>query len=361
MDLINNFSEIFLSVWNKGILGVDIFQILIGIGIFLIFLIFRGLISKLIIKKLEIISKRTTNKLDDTFVKSLTGPARFLPIVIGFFIASYYMTFSSDGRELVDTINRTLITILIFWVIHQIIEPISYILSGLDKVLTRELIGWIIKSLKILIFILGLAAVLELWGIKIGPIIAGLGLFGVAVALGAQDLFKNLISGILVLVEKRFKIGDWILVEGIIEGIVEKIGFRSTVIRKFDKSIAIIPNFQFAENAVINISQTTNWIISWIINLQYDTTVDQLKKIRNEIEEYIKKNEDYKPDLGYAVRIDKFADSSIDMYIRCFTKTDDWDKWLAVKERLAIQIKQIVERNSASFAFPSQSIYVEKK
>ena len=98
---------------NKGIFGIDIFEILIGLGIFLIFLIFRGLISKLIIKKLEIISKRTTNKLDDTFVNSLIGPARFLPIVLGF-IASYYMTFSSDGREVVDTINRTLITILIF-------------------------------------------------------------------------------------------------------------------------------------------------------------------------------------------------------------------------------------------------------
>ena len=257
--------------------------------------------------------------------------------------------------------NRTLITIFIFWVMHQVIEPISYVLSGLNKILTRELIGWIIKSLKILIFILGLAAVLELWGIKIGPIIAGLGLFGVAVALGAQDLFKNLISGILVLVEKRFKIGDWILVEDIIEGIVEKIGFRSTVIRKFDKSIAIIPNFQFAENAVINISQTTNWIISWTINLQYDTTVEQLKSIRNQIEDYIKKHEDYKPELGYAVRIDKFAESSIDLYVRCFTQTDDWDEWLAVKERLAIQIKQIVESNKASFAFPSQSIYVEKK
>ena len=361
MELFNNFKSLFLSVWERGILGVDIFEILIGIGIFLIFLIFRGLISKLIIKKLEIISKRTTNKLDDTFVSSLIGPARFLPIVLGFFIASYYMTFSSEGREVVDTINRTLITILIFWVIHQIIEPVSYILSGLDKILTRELIGWIIKSLKILIFILGLAAVLELWGIKIGPIIAGLGLFGVAVALGAQDLFKNLISGILVLVEKRFKIGDWIAVEGIIEGIVEKIGFRSTTIRKFDKSLAIIPNFQFAENAVINISQTTNWIISWVINLQYDTTVDQLKTIRNEIEKYIIENEDFKPELGYAVRVDKFADSSIDMYIRCFTKTDDWDEWLAVKERLAISIKQIVEKNKASFAFPSQSIYVEKK
>ena len=128
MDIINNFSEIFLSVWNKGILGVDIFQILIGIAIFLVFLVFRGLISKLVIKKLEIISKRTTNKLDDTFVRSLEGPARFLPIVLGFFIASYYMTFSAEGRDVVDTINRTLITILIFWVIHQIIEPVSCLL-----------------------------------------------------------------------------------------------------------------------------------------------------------------------------------------------------------------------------------------
>ena len=291
----------------------------------------------------------------------MVGPARFLPIVLGFFFASYYMTFAENTRSFVDTINRTLITILLFWIIHQIIEPISYILSGLDKILTRELIGWIIKSLKILIFILGAAAVLELWGIKIGPIIAGLGLFGVAVALGAQDLFKNLISGILVLVEKRFRMGDWIRVDGIIEGVVEKIGFRSTVIRKFDKSLAIIPNFQFAENAVINVSQTTNWLISWIITLQYDTTVDQLKTIRNQIEEHINKSEDFDQSIGVAVRVDKFADSSIDMYVRCFSKTNSWNEWLKVKENLALSIKQIVETNKASFAFPSQSIYVEKK
>ena len=361
MDIFTNFSDLFVSVWSKGIRGVDIFQILIGIGIFFIFLIFRGIISKVIIKRLEAISKRTTNKLDDTFVHAMEGPARFLPIVLGFFIASYYMSFGEDARAVVDTINRTLITILIFWLIHQIVEPISYILSGLDKMLTRELIGWIIKSLKILIFILGLAAVLELWGIKIGPIIAGLGLFGVAVALGAQDLFKNLISGILVLVEKRFKIGDWILVEGIIEGIVEKIGFRSTVLRKFDKSLAIIPNFQFAENAVINISETTNWRIDWAITLQYDTTVDQLKKIRDEIENHINKSNDFDKAVGVAVRVEKFSDSSIDMRVRCFTTSNSFSTWLEVKEKLAIEIKQIVEGNKAGFAFPSQSIYIEKK
>ena len=361
MDIFKNFSALFVEVWEKGILGVDIFQILIGLGIFLIFLLFRGFISKIIISRLKKIAKKTTNKLDDTFVQAMEGPARFFPIVIGFFIASYYLEFSPESQSFIDNLNKSLITILIFWLIHQFIQPVSYLLGGLEKLLTKELIGWIVKAFKILIVILGAAAVLELWGIKIGPIIAGLGLFGVAVALGAQDLFKNLISGILVLVEKRFKVGDWIIVEDIIEGIVERIGFRSTVVRKFDKSIAIIPNFQFAENAVINISETTNWIISWVITLQYNTTVAQLKKIRDEIEKYITTHEDFKTSLGHAVRVDKFSDSSIDMYIRCFTVTDDWDEWLVVKERLAIEIKQIVEKNNASFAFPSQSIYVEKK
>ena len=361
MDIFENFSALFLEVWKKGILGIDIFQILIGLGIFLIFLLFRGFISKIIINRLKKIAKKTTNKLDDTFVQAMEGPARFFPIVIGFFIASYYLEFSPESQSFIDNVNKSLITILIFWLIHQFIQPVSYLLGGLEKLLTKELIGWIVKAFKILIIILGTAAVLELWGIKIGPIIAGLGLFGVAVALGAQDLFKNLISGILVLVEKRFKVGDWIIVENIIEGIVERIGFRSTVVRKFDKSIAIIPNFQFAENAVINISETTNWIISWVITLQYNTTVEQLKKIRDEIEKYVTTHKDFKTSLGHAVRVDKFSDSSIDMYIRCFTVTDDWDEWLAVKERLAIEIKQIVERNNASFAFPSQSIYVEKK
>ena len=363
MNVFENFSTLFLEVWKKGILGIDIFQILIGLGIFLVFLLFRGLISKVIISRLKKIAKKTNSKLDDTFVQAMEGPARFFPIVIGFFIASYYLEFSPESQLFIDNVNKSLITVLIFWLIHQFIQPVTYLLGGLEKILTKELIGWIVKALKILIFILGAAAVLELWGIKIGPIIAGLGLFGVAVALGAQDLFKNLISGILVLVEKRFKVGDWIIVENVIEGIVERIGFRSTVIRKFDKSLAIIPNFQFAENAVINVSSTTNWRISWIITLQYNTTIEQLKKIRDDIEKYITTSKDYKisENTEHAVRVDKFSDSSIDMYIRCFTMTDDWSEWLKVKERLALAIKEVVEKNNASFAFPSQSIYVEKK
>ena len=361
MDVFNNFKDLFLSVWDKGILGINFFQILIGLGIFFLFLVFRGLISKLIIKKLEIISKRTTNKLDDAFVKSMEGPARFLPIVLGVFFASYYMSFSDETRSFIDNINRTLITILIFWIIHQIIEPVSYILSGLDKLLTRELVGWIIKSLKILIFILGAAAVLELWGIKIGPIIAGLGLFGVAVALGAQDLFKNLISGLLIIGENRFQPGDRIEVPGSLHGMVEDIGFRSTLVRMFDTAPMLVPNKDLSDVKVINHGNMVFRRISWHLNLIYSTTQEQLAKICDDITAYIDSSDDFteNPEQESFARTEELASSSIDIRVLCYTDPVGLTDFSKIKQNLIFEIIKIVRSNGSEFAYPSTSVYVE--
>ena len=359
MNVLENFKNLFIDVWKEGVSGVNISEIIIAIAIFIFFLFLRGIFSKFVIKRLEKYVSKTTNKFDNSLVFSMEGPAKFFPIVLGFFVSTSYLSTENGAIEL---INRSLITILIFWTFHQIIGPFSVVIKSVGGLLSRDLINWIIKAIKVLILILGAAAVLELWGIKIGPIIAGLGLFGVAVALGAQDLFKNLISGILVLVERRFQVGDWIFVEGVIEGTVESIGFRSTVVRRFDKSLATIPNFQFAEKAVINNSQTTNRRINWAIGLEYRTTSDQLSKIKNEIENFIKNNELFvkSGDTYTSVKIDQFAASSIDIRLVCFTKTNNFIEWMEVKDVLAIEIKSIVERNKASFAFPSTSIYVEK-
>ena len=360
MNVLENFKILFADVWSKGVSGINISEIIIALVIFIFFLFLRGVFSKFVVKRLEKYVSKTTNKFDNSLVFSMEGPAKFFPIVLGFFVSTSYLTVEHGGIEL---INRSLITILIFWTFHQIIGPLSVVIKSVGGLLSRDLINWIIKAIKVLILILGAAAVLELWGIKIGPIIAGLGLFGVAVALGAQDLFKNLISGILVLVERRFQVGDWIFVEGVIEGTVESIGFRSTVVRRFDKSLATIPNFQFAENAVINNSQTTNRRINWMIGLEYRTTSEQLKNIKDQIENYIKNSKDFSKsaDTMLSVTIDQFAASSIDIRLICFTETTNFKEWLNVKDSLAITIKDIVEKNKASFAFPSTSIYVEKQ
>ena len=359
MNVLENFKDLFIDVWQDGVSGVNISEIIIALIIFTFFLFLRGIFSKFVVKKLESYVSKSTNSFDNSLVYSMEGPAKFFPIVLGFFVSTSYLTADSG---MVDTINRSLITVLIFWTFHQVVGPFSAVIKSAEGLISKDLINWIIKAIKILILILGFAAVLDLWGIKIGPIIAGLGLFGVAVALGAQDLFKNLISGILVLVERRFQVGDWIYVDGVIEGTVENIGFRSTVVRRFDKSLATIPNFQFAEQAVINKSLITNRRIDWAIGLEYRTTSDQLKNIKEQIENFIKTNSNFSKseDTILAVKIEQFAASSIDIRLICFTKTANYLEWMNVKDLLAMEIKSIVERNNASFAFPSTSLYVEK-
>ena len=200
-----------------------------------------------------------------------------------------------------------------------------------------------------------------MWGIKVGPVIAGLGLFGIAVALGAQDLFKNLISGIMILMERRFTVGDIVLVSGEVEGVVEQIGFRSTLIRRFDSTPVMVPNYKFAEQSVTNHSRRHHRRIRWLIGLEYRTTVEQLKNIRDDIYDLVLNDTSFakNENSNFFVRIDSFSDSSIDVLVQAFTVTNDWGEFLKIKENLAVKIIEIVDKNSTGFAFPSQSLYVE--
>ena len=364
MSSVNEFLDLFSDVWTSGLFGVNVSEIIIGLIIFLIFYVLRSFFARFVIGRLYKIVKKTKTDIDNVVIEVIEGPLKFLPIVIGFFIATSYIEFNANIIILIEKINRTFITIFIFWLLLQLIVPFSFVMKKFEEQLTTALIDWTLKGLKILVIIIGIVAVLELWGIKVGPIIAGLGLLGVAVALGAQDLFKNFISGIMILMERRFKIGDVIHIAGEAEGIVEQIGFRSTLIRQFDSNLVMVPNFKFAEQSVTNYSKRINRRIRWIIGLEYRTTVEQLKNMRNQIKEFIDKDKNFKNDdksyfSSSFVRIDSFSDSSIDMLVQCFTNVTNWNEYIKVKETLAITIKEIVENEKAGFAFPSQSLYLE--
>ena len=166
----------------------------------------------------------------------------------------------------------------------------------------------------------------------------------------------------MILLEKRFQIGDVINVPGHTEGTVEHIGFRSTLIRKFDSTPITIPNYIFAEAPILNYTNRDYRRINWTIGLEYNSTLAQIKKFTESISSFIEENENFMVDANYKafVRIEKFNDSSIDILVICFTSTKDWDKYLKIKEELAINIKENVEKIGLNFAFPSQSIYIEK-
>ncbi len=362
MESFNSFTDLFLDVWNNGVFGINATDIIVSLVIFLLFYLLRRLIARFILNRLSRIVSRTSNQIDDAVIEVLDGPLKFLPVVIGFFIASSYLDISENNQDFLDLLNRSLITIFIFWLLHQLIIPFSFVIKNFESKISKPLVDWTLKGLKILVIVLGSVAILELWGIRVGPVIAGLGLFGVAVALGAQDLFKNLISGIMILMEKRFTVGDVILVSGEVEGVVEQIGFRSTLVRRFDSTPVMVPNYKFAEQSVTNYTRRHHRRIRWLIGLEYRTTIDQLKKIRDEINTLIEKDENFakNQNASFYVRIDSFSDSSIDMLVQTFTVTNDWAEFLKIKENLAVKIIEIVENNEAGFAFPSQSLYVEK-
>ena len=362
MEILIKFKNYFLKTFDQGSLGLSLLEVLTIIAFLFLAIIIRGLFAKLIVSKIKKLIQRTGNKVDDRLFDALSSPLKTLPLILVFVLMGLYVDSDSKLLSFLEKINQTLVTIFVFWLLHQSLVPVSQAFRKLDELLSKALVLWLIRSLKYLIIFLGIVAVLETWGIKIGPVIAGLGLFGVAVALGAQDLFKNLISGIMIILEKRFELNDVIEVPGHATGTVEHIGFRSTLIRQFDTTSISIPNYVFSDTSIVNFSDRDYRRINWTVGLTYETSISQLQNICKNIDLFIRSNSDFIVNDNYKlfVRVEKFNDSSIDILIYTFTNTNEWEKYLKIKEELAYKIKEIVDSNQSSFAFPSQSIYIEK-
>jgi len=362
--IVENFRQFWLvvvDVWQDGVLGIDIGRILVALFLFFLFLVFRHLIARFIIRRLAAVAQKTRFRFDDEVVEVLEKPFTFIPVILGFFFATEYLALSGSLADIAHRLLRSLIVWFLFWSLVRLVHPLSFLFRQVEEIFSPTMVEWLLKSIRIAFIFIGAGTILEIWGIQVLPLLAGLGLFGVAVALGAQDLFKNLISGILIIAEHRFSPGDWIEVEGVVEGTVEAIGFRSTLVRRFDKAPVYVPNANLSDNVVTNFSAMTHRRIYWTIGVLYSTRVEQLRRIRDGIERHILESGDFAhpPEVPTFVRIDRFSDSSIDIMVYCFTRTTVWGEWLEIKERLAYRIKEIVEEAGSGFALPSRSLYVE--
>jgi MscS family membrane protein len=361
LDSLERFWSIVGEVWSYGVLGISLGRVIVAAGILLLALAARRLFIRFFAARLRALGRRTRLEIDDAAVAALEQPLGLVPVVFGLFLASEFLGLTGSLELFSTNLIKSLVIVTIFWGFYRLVDPFSFLLRDLARVFSPEMVSWLLKGIKIAFLFIGAAAILQTWGIQVAPLLAGLGIFGVAVALGAQDVFKNLIAGLMIIAEKRFGEGDWIKVDGIVEGTVEKIGFRSTRVRRFDQAPVQVPNSKLSDEALTNFSLMTHRRIYWTIGVEYRTTVDQLRRIRDEIEAYVIENEAFvDPSRASTfVRIDRFNDSSIDIMLYCFTETTKWGEWLAIKEALAYRIKEIVEDAGTGFAFPSRSLYVE--
>ena len=354
---------IVVEVWDTSFLGLNVGDGLLAISVVILGFLIRGIFSKIVLGRLRRLAGQTETELDDKLVEALAGPVKLLPVIVAIYFAFQILGVEINGELLSgEQVVETLVIVALFWALHNAVDPIAHLSRPIQRALNPVMIDWLSKALRIVFIVIGVSAVLQTWGIPVAPIIGGLGLLGVAIGLGAQDLFKNLIAGILILTEKRFIPGEWIKVDGVVEGTVEQINFRSTLVRRFDKSPVYVPNADLADTAVINFTRMTERRIKWAIGVEYKTTTAQLEYIRDHVLDYILNHDEFAkpPKVATFMRVDNFGPSSIDFLLYCFTETTNWGEWLRLKEELAFKVKQIVEDEAGtSFAFPSQTLYID--
>ena len=350
-----------VAAWQTGFLGQPFGRGLLALGVLALGVVFRRLIAHVLVGAMKRLAGRTSNKFDDELVEALEQPIILVPIAGAIFIASQLLGFDQEIGSFSQRLIQSILIFLIFWALYRLVRPAIGLMTALERMFGATFVDWTSRVTKLALALIGAASVLDVWGVPVLPFLASLSLLSVAVALGTQDLFKNLIAGMLIIGERRFAKGDWIRVDGVVEGTVEQVGFRSTLVRRFDKAPVQVPNANLADNPVVNFTRMSYRRIYWVIGVEYRASVAQLAKIRNEIEEYILSTDEFAkpPAVTTFVRIDKFNDSSIDILLYAFTKTTNWVQWLTVKEMLAYKVKEIVEGAGVGFAFPSQSVYVE--
>ncbi len=341
------------------IFSIPIANLIAAIVIFLLFLALRKYLTKYVTSVLLYFAKKSDTEVDDMIIRGFKAPLEFLFIIIGIDLF-FQLTFIDN--TFTQNLLSSMLTIDIFWILYGFTPALNKILhehANATGTLSHELSNFIVRVVRILIVAIGFIALLYGFGINVTAFVASLGLGGLAFALAARDTAANLFGSIAIMLDQSIKIGEWIKVGGA-EGVVEDIGMRTTKIRTFEKSIVVVPNSIVANSNIENFSRRGIRRIKMVIGVTYDTTPIQIQNIVNDIKTMLQNHPEICQDATMLVRFDRFDDSSLGIFVYTFTVTANWADYLRIREDVNIKIMEIVQNNGSSFAFPSQSVYLEK-
>lgn len=248
---------------------------------------------------------------------------------------------------------------ILFW--HSVIaifETVAVNRSISEDSLDGNLLRLIARILALVGSVWILAYGAQELGLPILSILAGLGIGGVAVALAIRPTLENLLGGFVLYIDKPIRLGDFCGF-GEHQGFVERIGVRSTQIRALDRTLITIPNAQFADMMLINWAECDKMMIDQTLNLRYETSTDQLRYVLAELRRMMHAHPRIDNDT-VRVRFSGYGASSLDIDIRVYAKTREWNDFFAIREDVFFRIKDIVEASGTSFAFPSRTLYVSR-
>jgi MscS family membrane protein len=310
-------------------------------------------------KRLAHVIRRSRNRWDDVTLNAFAVPINWLIIIVG---ASWFadITARNFSAEIITSIpiaRQLAALIVIAWGVWRFISGIE--IKQLDKgndPTTVQLVG---KVTKLTLTVLIILPVFQVLGISISGMLAFGGMGGLIVGMAAKDLLANFFGSIMIYLDRPFNVGDWIRSpDRSIEGTVERIGFRLTVIRTFDKRPLYVPNSVFTNISVENPSRMHNRRIKETIGVRYKDA-KKLPIILDEVRNMLINHADIDDTQTLIVNFDTFGASSLEFFIYTFTKTTNWIEFHHIKQDVMLQILNIIHNHDADCAFPTRTLHVE--
>ncbi len=348
---------------NQTFLSVSVKNILIALVVLFFLLFTKKIATTIIIKYATSLARKTKTKIDDELIEIVKPPLSSFLTTLCFYIAFLILNLPYKYNA---AAFKILLSFAIFdasWALYRAENIFSRSMEAFFRKKNSEIglsfVPFFNKFIKTTVVVVGFVLIIQLWGYNIGAIITGLGIGGLAVALAAKDTLANMFGGLTIILDRPFKLGDWVKI-GDVEGIVEDIGFRSTRIRTFEKSLISMPNSVIANTAIENFSRRGIRRITYKIGITYDTPPNKVKEAVERIREMLINHPDISKDATLLVYFTEFADSSLNIFVYCFTNTAVWDSYLRIREDVNLKIMRIMEDLDIEFAFPSMSVYIEK-
>ena len=333
---------------------------------FILFIIFGIIFGKLfnyVIKShVKRLVGKTKTKFDDIVLDALELPIILLIFIGFFYLGLRFLVLPNNIHILLDESIKIVVILCGTWFSINFIDDIIYyyVMPLVEKSETKfddQIISPLRKLLKIIIILAGFLMALETAGYDITTLLTGLGIGGLAVALAAQDTVKNFIAGVLIFIDKPFKLNHWIKFEGG-EGIVEDIGVRSTKIRTFGDSLIIVPNANLLSANIENFSEMRKRRVLMTIGLTYDTPMEKLKRAKEIIKDIIDNHKATLPPIRITFK--EFGDFSLNIRVEYFIRNFGFDYYLDTIDEINMKIKEEFDKEGIEMAFPTHTVYLRK-
>ncbi len=307
-------------------------------------------------------SKSGKENFASMFLTKIQTPVNMLAWVIGIYFALVFLIKDEGAIALISRAIGVLFGLSVFWTILIICDVLFSVITKKytekSASATVNLLEFLRRVIKYTIILIAILSILNNCGLNVNTIIASLGIGGMALAFASQDTIANFFGSVSIIIDRPFIVGDWVKTS-VCEGHVEAIGFRSTRIRTFSKTLVTIPNSTLAKEAVENFSKMPLRKVEYTIGLTYSTTPDQMDDILHDLRKAIVEIEGVDPRSGVDAEFVNFGGSSLDIVITYFTKQIDLRYYRATIRRVNLEIMRIVSAHGLSFAFPSTSVYIE--